>query len=126
MAQTGDQFSAIWSVAKQRYAQVAGRDLDDPLFPHPSSIDDLITSLDDQNKEFKQFREKRGTFFDVLNGACKPIELVANLAAGGAAMAFPPSTLCFGAAMYLVNAAHGVSASYDAIEGLLGTLKASE
>lgn len=31
--------------------------------------------------------------------------------------------MCFGAVMYLINAAHGVSASLDAIAGLLDELK---
>lgn len=53
----------------------------------------------------------------------KPIELVGNLAAGAASAVFPPSSMCFGAAMYLINAARGVSASLDAIADLLGVLK---
>jgi hypothetical protein len=45
------------------------------------------------------------------------------MAAGGASIAFPPSSLVFGAMSYLVTAAKGVSSSYDAIEDLMGTLK---
>lgn len=97
--------------------------MNDPAFPHPSSIRDLETSLEAQNNKFADFRKKRGVVFDTLNGACKPIELLGNIAAGGAAMAFPPTTLCFGAITYLINAAKGVSASYDAIVDLMGTLK---
>ena len=61
--------------------------------------------------------------FTVLSAAVKPIELVGNLAAGAAGAVFPPSSLCFGAVMYLINAAKGVSASLDAIAGLLEVLK---
>jgi hypothetical protein len=61
--------------------------------------------------------------FTVLNAALKPIELVSNLAAGAATAVCPPSSLCFGAVMYLIGAAHGVSASLDAIAELLGLLK---
>ncbi|PGG96485.1 hypothetical protein AJ79_09575 [Helicocarpus griseus UAMH5409] len=114
MNEKQDQFTAIWTAAKAQYADVVGEDIDDPSFPHPLSTDELLASLDKQNKNFKHFREKRA----------RPIELVGNLAAGGAAMAFPPSTLRYGAAMYLINAAHGVSASYDAIVDLLEMLKA--
>jgi hypothetical protein len=117
------QFSAIWQNAKANYKAVTGADLDDPSFPHPSSTDDLLGSLDKQNNDFKHFREKRSIIFGCLKEACQPIELVSNLAAGGASMAFPPSTLCFGAAMYLINAAQGVSSSYDAIAELLQVLK---
>lgn len=53
----------------------------------------------------------------------KPIELVGNLAAGAASAAYPPSQMCFGAAMYLINAAKGVSSTLDAITELLSDLK---
>lgn len=122
MAQSS-QFLAIWSTAKKRYFEVTGKDMDGDTFPHPSSIRDLQASLDKQNDKFEDFRKRRAAVFDVLEGACKPIELVSNIAAGGAAMAFPPSTLCFGAITYLINAAKGVSASYDAIIDMMGTLK---
>jgi tetratricopeptide (TPR) repeat protein len=117
------QFLAIWSRAKKQYAEVTGDDMDDPAFPHPSSIRELETILDTQNNNFADFRKKRGMVFDCLNGMCKPIQLLGGIAAGGATMAFPPSTLCFGAITYLINAARGVSASYDAIVDLMGTLK---
>lgn len=53
----------------------------------------------------------------------KPIELVGNLAAGAASTAFPPSQMCFGAVMCLINAARGISATLDAITELLSQLK---
>jgi tetratricopeptide (TPR) repeat protein len=117
------QFLAIWSRAKKQYAEVTGDDMDDPTFPHPSSIQDLETFLDEKNNKFDDFRKKRGMVFATLNGVCKPIQLLGGIAAGGAALAFPPSSLCFGAITYLINAARGVSASYDAIVDLMGTLK---
>lgn len=119
------QFAEIWATAKGQYKATTGDDLDDPSLPHPTSTEELLASLGRQNDEFKHFREKKAILYTVLNEACKPIELVGNLAAGGASMVFPPSTLCFGAVMYLIDAAHGVSASYDAIADLLGTLKVS-
>lgn len=62
-------------------------------------------------------------FFYIMEGAMKPVELVGNLAAGAASMSFPPSSLVFGAVTYLINAAKGVTASYDAIQDLMQTLK---
>ncbi|SMR50761.1 unnamed protein product [Zymoseptoria tritici ST99CH_1E4] len=52
-----------------------------------------------------------------------PTELVGNLAAGAASAVFPPSSMCFGAVMYLIGAAGGDSASLDAIAELLDVLK---
>jgi hypothetical protein len=48
---------------------------------------------------------------------------VGNLAAGVASAVFPASGTVFGAAMYLINAAKGVSASLNAIAGLMEDLK---
>ncbi|KAI9675313.1 MAG: hypothetical protein M1817_001216 [Caeruleum heppii] len=121
-----DQFSSLWSSVKVRYKDTTGEDLDDASFPHPTSLEDLRDSVDAQNQGFSRFREKRGAVFRVLDAACKPIELVGNMAGGAAEMAFPPSSLCFGAVTYLINAAHGVSESYDAIIELLEKLKAKK
>jgi len=63
------------------------------------------------------------TLFNVLEGAMKPVEMVGNLAASASSMAFPPSSLVFGAVTYLMNAAKGVTASYNAIQDLMHTLK---
>ena len=123
MAHDPEQLGVIWIAAKKRYTDITGEEMDDNFFPHPNTTEDLIISLDGQNDKFKHFQEKKGMMFAVLRGACKPIELVSNLAGGAASMTFPPSTLCFGAVTYLINAADGVSASYEAIADLLGTLK---
>ncbi|KAL2819256.1 hypothetical protein BDW59DRAFT_165118 [Aspergillus cavernicola] len=65
----------------------------------------------------------RGVIFDALKTALIPVQLFGNLAAGGASMGLPPSSMGFGAVTYLLNAAKGVSASYDAIQALMATLK---
>jgi hypothetical protein len=52
-----------------------------------------------------------------------PIQLVGDLASTGAQIAFPPAGVIFSAVKYLINAAGGVSAKYDAIVELMGTLK---
>ena len=123
MAHETEQLDGIWTAAKKRYTDITGEEMDDRIFPHPNTTEDLIASLDYQNDKFKHFQEKKGMMFAILRGACKPIELASNIAGGAASAAFPPSTLCFGAAMYLIKAADGVSASYEAIIDLLGTLK---
>lgn len=54
-----------------------------------------------------------------------PIELVGDIAAGGAATVFPPSSLIFGAVKYFINAAKGVPAKFNAIIDMMETLKVS-
>lgn len=64
-----------------------------------------------------------GTALTLSIIACEPIELVGKFAAGPASMAFPPSSMCFGAVTYLIGAAKGTSADLDAISGLMATLR---
>ncbi|KAI9763739.1 MAG: hypothetical protein M1840_009136 [Geoglossum simile] len=117
------QIPNIYKTAIRRFEEVTGKKLDDPDLLKIATVDDLKKEVDKRNDKFSKFRDKRHAFFNVLDIAMKPIELVGNLAAGAASMAFPPSSLVFGAAMYLIGAAKNTSASYDAIQDLMGTLK---
>lgn len=90
-----------------------------------SSVDDLTREVDAQNQKFSEFREKRHIIFESLSIAMKPIEMVSNLAPGGASIAFPLSSLVFGVVSYLISAAKGASTSYNAIQDLMGILKVS-
>ncbi|KAI9769862.1 MAG: hypothetical protein M1839_003581 [Geoglossum umbratile] len=117
------QIPIIYMAAIGRFEEITGKNLNDPDLLRITTVDDLIKEVDKRNTKFTSFREKRHTLFDVLEGAMKPIELVGNLAAGAASMAFPPSSLVFGAAMYLIGAAKGTTACYDSIQALMVTLK---
>lgn len=112
---------SMWLEASKRYAKKSGTRLED--IPKPRTTQDLMNQVERQNKQYEGFRDKSGMLFKVLAAAMKPIELVGNLAAGAASAVFPASGTVFGAAMYLINAAKGVSASLDAIAGLLDALK---
>lgn len=67
---------------------------------------------------------QQGGLFEVLNAFAKPIEQVGIIASGTSNAAFPPSQICFGAVVHLINAAKGVSASLEAITDLLQELRA--
>ncbi|RAL07814.1 NACHT and TPR domain protein [Aspergillus homomorphus CBS 101889] len=123
MAGPKNQIPAIYDRAIQKYREITDETLDVEVLASIRSVNDLISAIDVQNAKFSEFREKRGVLFDVLKAALVPVELFGNLAAGGAAMVFAPSSLVFGAVTYLMGAAKGVSTSYDAIQGLMGTLK---
>jgi hypothetical protein len=125
MASYNNQIPTIYARAIASYKEITKNDLDIAVLSRLRNVDDLIREVDTQNQSFSEFREKRHIVFESLSMAMKPIELVSNLAAGGASMAFPPSSLVFGAVSYLISAAKGVSASYDAIQDLMRTLKVS-
>ena len=118
-----EQVSLIWANTLARYKEVTGKKLDDPVLLGISSTNSLFKAIDSENEAFSSFRESKRGLFEVLGYALRPIELFGNLAAGGASIAFPPSSLVFGAVSYLINAGHGVSAAYDAIQDLFESLK---
>lgn len=118
---TGSDVANMYAAAAKRYFDLTGKKIDS--LDRFDTADELISAVNDQNTQFKHFREKGGTVTKALSLAVKPIELVGNMAAGAASMAFPPSSMVFGAAMYLINAAKGVSSSLDAIVALLERLK---
>ncbi|KAJ5819255.1 NACHT and TPR domain protein [Penicillium riverlandense] len=118
-----DQSSVIYEKAIRKYREITGETLGVDFFTKIRSVSDLTKEIDERNRAFREFREKRGAIFDVLKAALVPVQLFGNLAAGGASMVFAPSSLVFGAVMQLVDAAKGVSASYDAIQDLMQMLQ---
>jgi hypothetical protein len=107
--------------ASERYAKKSGKRLED--LPKPQSTDELMQQVKQANQMYKGFRAKQEMLFKILAAAMKPVELVGDLAAGVASAVFPASRTVFGAAMYLINTAKGVSASLNAIAGLMEDLK---
>ncbi|KAH8695196.1 NACHT and TPR domain protein [Talaromyces proteolyticus] len=123
MAIPKDQIPAIYEQAIKTYQEITDETLDVEFLAKVRNVNDLTNEIDKRNASFREFREKRGVIFNALQAALVPVELFGNLAAGGASMVFPPSSLVFGAVTYLMGAAKGVSASYDAIQDLMETLK---
>ncbi|KAJ6009081.1 hypothetical protein N7522_004097 [Penicillium canescens] len=118
-----DQSSAIYEKAIRKYHEITGETFEGDLLTKLRSVSDLTKEIDERNNAFREFRENRSALFDVLEAALIPVQLFGNLAAGGASMVFPPSSLVFGAVMHLVGAAKGVSASYNAIQDLMQMLQ---
>jgi hypothetical protein len=117
------QVPAIYARAIERYREITKEDLHVTFLQKLQTVEDLTKEIDEQNTSFGEFRHKRGTIFNAMQAALVPVQLFGNLAAGGASMVFPPSSLVFGAVTYLMGAAKGISSSYDAIGDLMATLK---
>jgi hypothetical protein len=118
-----NQFATIYGRAITKYREITDDTLDVEFLKHVQSFDDLTNEIDAKNANFSEFREKRGVLFHVLKTALIPVEVFGNIAAEGASIVFSPSSVVFGAVTYLISAAKGVSASYDAIQDLMVTLK---
>ena len=123
MTVSQNQLPAIYQRAIDKYQEITKEPIDVAFVAKLQTVDDLTREIDERNKSFNDFRHKRSIIFDSLQTALIPVQLFGSLAAGGAAMAFPPSSLVFGAVTYLIGAAKGASSSYDAIQELMGNLK---
>ncbi|KAH8121765.1 hypothetical protein LI328DRAFT_171370 [Trichoderma asperelloides] len=119
------QFAAVLAEATKLYNDSSdkGPTLSEFLTPPMKSVSDLKLQLTIQNDQFNYFREKRQKIFDAVGAALRPIELIGDIVAEGASEVFPPAQGIFAAVMYLINAAHDVSAMYDSILELFEQLK---
>lgn len=126
MSKRNDQVPEIYKEAIKKYEEITKKKLDDPALLKLTCVDDLINEIEQRDDKFSEFREKNHSFFTVLEGVMRPIEHIGPVAAGAASMAFSPSSLVFGAVSHLINAANGVSASYNAIQDLMESLKVRE
>ncbi|OBT77456.1 hypothetical protein VF21_05215 [Pseudogymnoascus sp. 05NY08] len=104
-----NQVSKIWEAAIRRYEDVTNKKLDGPSVRSLTTVNELRDAIEDQNKVFADFRQKRHGLFAALSAAMRPIELVGAAAGEAGAMVFPPTK--------------GVSEKYDAIVEVLEALK---
>lgn len=118
-----DQVAPIWSRAIRQYETITKKRLDDPTLKEVTTVSSMLELVEKENISFNDFRSKGEQFRTALKYALLPVELVGDLAASGAAMAFPPSSLIFAGVSYLIQAANGVSEKYDAILEMMSTLK---
>ncbi|KAL4952200.1 NACHT and TPR domain protein [Aspergillus filifer] len=118
-----NQIPAIYARAIEKYQQITDQSLDVEFLKKLQDVEDLTNEIDARNKSFAEFRQKRSYIFDAMKTVLIPVQLFGDLTAGAAAMAFPPTSLVFGAVTHLMTAAKGVSASYDAIHELMEALK---
>ncbi len=117
------QFAAILADAAKVYADSVGSSIDEFMKPPMRSVEDLTHQLDIQNERFSEFRAKRHAIFGAIATALKPVEMVGDIVSGAASEVFAPSQNIYSAVMYLVNAAHDVSSTYDSIIELFEELK---
>ncbi|KAI9828917.1 MAG: hypothetical protein M1826_005840 [Phylliscum demangeonii] len=119
------QNGPIWADALRQYIETTGKPLRDARFSELRSAKDLCNALEQQQSSFSEFRSKKVKIFKALSGTLTVVELLVKIGSGYASTAFPPSSLIFGAVTYLIEAARGVSAAYDAIISLFETMKES-
>jgi len=123
MATSDSQTTAIWQRAVRRYEEVADKKLNDPALRCISTVDQLSAAVYDENSSFEEFRAKRHALFAVLAVVMRPVESIAKIAGEASSAVLPAGQAVFGALVFLIRAAKGVSEKYDAIIELMSSLK---
>jgi hypothetical protein len=117
------EFHLIWAEAQNEYIRLTGHSFGE--ISQPDSVALLERTLTDEHGIFVQTRGRgKSKILFFAHNALVPLQAVSKIIAEGASEAFPPAKALYGAANYLVNAAHGVSEAYDAIEMLFERLEA--
>ncbi|KAJ5584341.1 Tetratricopeptide-like helical [Penicillium hispanicum] len=117
------QLTEIWNQAIHKYEEITKKRVDDPALRGVTTVNALLELVERENRAFSNFRDKGNRIFETVKLAMSPIEALGDIAAGGASVVCQPSTIVFNGVKYLLDAAKGVSAKYDAIIELMTSLK---
>jgi hypothetical protein len=79
-----DQIPDIYKLAIKRYEEITKEKLDSLSIARLTTVDELTKAIDAENQNFTTYRKKRHEIFAALSVAMRPVELVAEWAAGGA------------------------------------------
>ncbi|KAJ4301622.1 hypothetical protein N0V90_003715 [Kalmusia sp. IMI 367209] len=118
-------FEQLWEEAVDRYMGTTNRTPEDKkLLLGLHNIDDLFNQIEKESTKFSAFRNKRARFRNVLTKSVKPFIALSDIAQSALSLTpFAPASTVFGAVVFLVQAAGGVSESYDWIEELFEKLR---
>jgi hypothetical protein len=117
-------FDQLWSEAVDKYM------VDTKRSPGEKSkilqfhkLDDLVDDIRKESDKFSGFRHKREKFISVVKKIVRPFTVLSDVAATAVSLTpFAPAATIFGAVVFLIKAAGGVSDCYDWIEELFDKL----
>ncbi|EMC91241.1 hypothetical protein BAUCODRAFT_127159 [Baudoinia panamericana UAMH 10762] len=116
-------FTRVWSKALSEFYGHTDINLEDPSIAHPQSAEELIDYLHTEHEEFGH-DTKSSKFTEVMKGAIGPFRFLTSTVGSTAATMFPGGSQVLAAVGVLVNAAQGVTKSFDAVGGLFGRIEA--
>lgn len=122
---TSDEFESLWEQAWEQYIDSTGRSEDEQqnLIRHVKSPEDLGKQLEIDKDKFTAFRSKHGKLTERLKKAVQPFIALSSVASSALSLSpFAPASTIFGAVVYVVKAANGVSEAYDWIDELFDKL----
>lgn len=117
-------FDQLWNEAVDKYMGTTNRSPEDKkLLLRLRKVDDLFDQIDEESTKFGAFRNKKPKFTNILKKAVKPFIALSGIAQSAISLTpFAPASTFFGAVVFLVKAAGGVSDCYDWIEDLFEKL----
>jgi hypothetical protein len=80
------QFQTIWTAALSQFSASTKKNLDDSYMLQYVDIKSLEREVDRQQCGFSAYRSKRERLFGLMAMALKPVELLGDIAAGGASL----------------------------------------
>jgi hypothetical protein len=121
---TKQDFDDLWEEARDKYIESTGRTLSEQdLLEQLKSPDDLEKQLEAERNKFASFRAKHGKLTGRLKKAINPFTVLSSAASSAISLSpFAPASIIFGAVVFVVKAADGVSEAYDWIDQLFDKL----
>ncbi|KAL8701179.1 MAG: hypothetical protein Q9201_005048 [Fulgogasparrea decipioides] len=123
-----ERSQAIWQHALEEYTTRTGHNLvNDKKIQEWSNIqtaEDFSQAINEEDRDFKDHRDKREKTRNILKGYVKPIQAVSSVATSALSLTpFAPAATVFRAGIFLINACENVSTAYDCVQKLFGQCK---
>ena len=118
------EFIDLWESAIDKYIESTNRTpSEQTVLNQLKSPEDLEKQLEIDRSKFSSFRGKHGKLTRRLKIAVKPFVVLSNVASSAVSLSpFAPASTIFGAILFVVKAADGVSEAYDWIDQLFDKL----
>ncbi|KAH0566498.1 hypothetical protein GP486_000116 [Trichoglossum hirsutum] len=117
-------FKELWDRALMDYLRSTDRVLQgQAVLQQLCTTEDLMAQIETSQGRFGDWRRKRHRILSILSNAMRPIEGFAKIAQNSlSATPLAPTSVVFGATLFLMESANGESKAYDRIEVLFGSL----
>ncbi|KAL8778577.1 MAG: hypothetical protein Q9213_007354 [Squamulea squamosa] len=119
-----ERSQAVWHHALDEYKTRTGHNLvNDKKIQEWSNIqtaEDFSQAINEEDRDFKDHRDKREKTRNILKAFAKPIQAVSSIATSALSLTpFAPAATVFRAGISLINACENVSTAYDCVQKLL-------
>jgi len=119
------EFIDLWESAIDKYIESTNRTpYEQTVLKQLKSPEDLEKRLEKDQNKFSSFRAKHSKLTSRLKTAVKPLVALSNVASSALSLThFAPASTIFGAILFVVKAADGVSEAYDWVDQLFDKLR---